>query len=50
MAISHDPLIKAYEATKPKQHPVGMTVAVAGRVERELYASHADLDFTVRRT
>jgi hypothetical protein len=35
-------LIKAYEATKPKQHPVGMTVEYPNGSNNELYASNAD--------
>jgi hypothetical protein len=35
-------LIKAYEAAKPKQHPVGMTVAWPGGNNEELLTSPAD--------
>jgi hypothetical protein len=35
-------LIKNYEATKPKQHPVGMTVEYPGGSNAELFASDAD--------
>jgi hypothetical protein len=35
-------VIKAYEATKPKQHPVGMTVEYPGGSNDELFASPAD--------
>ena len=35
--------IHAYEATKPKQHPVGMTAHLRGKVRlQELFSSHAD--------
>jgi hypothetical protein len=34
--------IKAYEADKPKQHPVGMTFRVPGGADDELFASPAD--------
>jgi Family of unknown function (DUF6298)/Putative collagen-binding domain of a collagenase len=34
--------IKSYEATKPKQHPVGMTVEYPGGDNSELFASPAD--------
>ncbi|MEZ4727767.1 MAG: DUF6298 domain-containing protein [Caldilineaceae bacterium] len=34
--------IKAYEATKPYQHPVGMTVEYTGGDNAELFASPAD--------
>jgi len=34
--------IKSYEATKPKQHPVGMTVEYPGGNNAELFASPAD--------
>jgi len=34
--------IKAYEATKPKQHPVGMTVTYPGGVNDVVFASPAD--------
>ena len=35
-------LIKGYEATKPKQHPVGMTVEYPGGSNLELFNSPAD--------
>lgn len=35
-------LIHAYEATKPKQHPVGFTVPWPGGNNADLFASHAD--------
>ena len=34
--------IKEYESTKPKQHPVGMTVEWPGGNNQELFASNAD--------
>jgi hypothetical protein len=34
--------LKAYEATKPKQHPVGMTVPYPDGDNAVLFASHAD--------
>ena len=34
--------LRAYEATKPKQHPIGMTVEWPGGDNNELFASHAD--------
>ena len=34
--------IKSYEATKPKQHPLGMTVEYPGGDNSELFASPAD--------
>jgi hypothetical protein len=34
--------IKSYEATKPKQHPVGMTVEYPGGDNSDLFASPAD--------
>ena len=36
--------IKEYEAAKPKQHPVGMTVAVAGRRGRDPASESRRLD------
>ena len=36
-------VIKAYEATKPQQHPVGITVAWPGGSNQALFASDADL-------
>lgn len=35
-------LVKAVEAGKPKQHPVGMTAMYPGGMDSDLYASHAD--------
>ena len=35
-------LVHAYEATKPKQHPVGMTVAWPGGTNPPLFASNAE--------
>ena len=35
-------LIKSYEATKPKQHPVGMTVTWPNGSNADLLSSHAD--------
>ena len=35
-------LIKAYEATKPQQHPVGMTVEWPGGSNQDLFTSAAD--------
>jgi hypothetical protein len=35
-------LVKAYEATQPKQHPVGMTFQYAGGSNRALFDSPAD--------
>ena len=35
-------LVKQYEATKPKQHPVGMTSQWRGGSDLTLYNSHAD--------
>ncbi|HKR09471.1 MAG TPA: Ig-like domain-containing protein [Gemmatimonadaceae bacterium] len=35
-------LIRSYEATKPKQHPIGMTPMWPGGVDSDLFASDAD--------
>jgi hypothetical protein len=35
-------LVRSYEATKPKQHPIGMTVQYTGGDNATLFASHAD--------
>ena len=34
--------VRSYEATKPKQHPIGMTPMWPGGVDSDLYASAAD--------
>jgi concanavalin A-like lectin/glucanase superfamily protein/uncharacterized protein DUF6298/collagenase-like protein with putative collagen-binding domain len=34
--------VKGYEQSKPKQHPVGMTVQYPGGSNSDLFASHAD--------